>query len=243
MNFSQALDKLQNHEVDFLAVQQVLLAEPQQAELLFQQAYNTRLQIFGKKVFLRGLIEFSNYCSKFCAYCGINAAVSTQTRYRLSLEEIMQCADIAHNLGYQTLVLQAGEDPYFTAEKITAILRAIKDKYPNIAITLSLGVHSYDAYKAWFDAGADRYLMRFESSDAQLFAKIRPATNLASRLAALEDLRAIGYQVGTGNMVGMPGQTLDTLVHDILLLYKLQPDMIGIGPFLPHPATDRKSVV
>ena len=237
MEFIQALDKLKNKDISFDTVKKALSANEAQAEILFAEAYAVRRAIFGDKVYLRGLIEFSNYCARFCSYCGINASVTTQTRYRLTIEEIMECADIAAELGYRTLVLQGGEDPYFTGEKFRQIISTIKDKYPDTAITLSLGVHSYADYKAWFDAGADRYLMRFESSDAELFARIRPATQLDARLAAIEDLRAIGYQVGTGNMVGMPGQTLDTLVNDILLLYKLQPDMIGIGPFIPHPAT------
>lgn len=237
MDFTQALDKLKNGQVEAPLIKQLLTADMQQAKMLFATAYQIRQQIFGNKVYLRGLIEFSNYCSNLCSYCGINAAVSSQVRYRLTLDEILECADTAHSLGYQTLVLQGGEDPYFTSEKFTQIITAIKEKYPNIAITLSLGVHKRSSYQAWFDAGADRYLMRFESSDAELFAKIRPATNLPERLAALDELRQIGYQVGTGNMVGMPGQTIDTLVNDILLLYKLRPDMIGIGPFIPHPAT------
>lgn len=237
MDFTQALDKLKNGQVEAAVIKQLMIADKQQAEVLFSEAYRVRQQVFGNKVYLRGLIEFSNYCSNLCAYCGINASVSSQVRYRLTLDEIMECADTAHSFGYQTLVLQGGEDPYFTCDKFTQIITAIKSKYPNMALTLSLGVHKRSAYKAWFDAGADRYLMRFESSDAELFAKIRPATNLPQRLAALEELRQIGYQVGTGNMVGMPGQTPDTLVNDILLLYKLRPDMIGIGPFIPHPAT------
>ena len=237
MDFIQALNKLKNGQVEYDIIKQLLSADQEQAQIMFSEAYKLRQEVFGNKVYLRGLIEYSNYCSNLCAYCGINASVTTQVRYRLTLEEILECADTAHSLGYQTLVLQGGEDPHFTGEKFTQIISAIKAKYPDIAITLSLGVHKRTDYQAWFDAGADRYLMRFESSDAELFAKIRPATNLAARLAALEDLRQIGYQVGTGNMVGMPGQTLDTLVNDILLLYKLRPDMIGIGPFIPHPAT------
>ncbi len=236
MTFDRALENIKAGMVDFDSIKTLLLADEQQAELLFDEAYKIRLRVFGKSVYLRGLIEFSNYCSNLCAYCGINATVKT-TRYRLTDEQILECADIAYGFGYRTLVLQGGEDSFFTGERFEAIVRMIKNKYPDIAITLSLGVHSKEDYKRWFDAGADRYLMRFESSDDGLFEDLRPHTTLKERLAALEDLRAVGYQVGTGNMVGVPGQTLDTLVNDILLLYKLCPDMIGIGPFIPHPAT------
>lgn len=221
---------------DFDSIKALLLADEQQAEDLFDYAYKIRLQVFGKAVYLRGLIEFSSYCSNLCAYCGINASIKTD-RYRLTDEQILECADIAYGFGYRTLVLQGGEDHQFRGKRITSILNMIKGKYPDIAITLSLGIHSYEDYQEWFAAGADRYLMRFESSDDSIFADLRPNTTLVRRLEALDDLRKAGFQVGTGNMVGIPGQTLDTLVNDILLLYKLYPDMIGIGPFIPHPAT------
>lgn len=237
MSFAIALQELKTGNITFENIQTVLLADQHTASQLFALAQEIRFAIMGKKVFLRGLIEFSNYCRNSCAYCGLNINVKNQIRYRLNLSEILECAAIAQDLGYQTLVLQAGEDAYYTPEKFTSIISTLKDKYPTIALTLSFGLHSKADYQTWFKAGADRYLMRFETSNAQLFAQHRPGTNLQERLTALSDLQEIGYQVGTGNLIGLPGQTLTDLVNDILLLYKLQPDMIGVGPFIPHPAT------
>lgn len=234
--FQRALENLQSGKVDFESIKILLSANEADAEIMFDTAFKIRLENFGKSVYLRGLIEYSNYCGNLCAYCGINAAVK-EDRYRLEDGQIMACADEAAEFGYQTLVLQGGEDTYFSGDKLAQIIAMIKAKYPQIAITLSAGIHSYQDYKKWFEAGADRYLMRFESSDDTLFAKLRPHTTLERRLQGLEDLRTLGYQVGTGNMVGIPGQTIDTLVRDILLLNRLRPDMIGIGPFIPHPAT------
>lgn len=237
MSFNSALQEISSGKITFENIKTILLADRQKAQKLFALAQEVRLAIMGKKVFLRGLIEFSNYCHNQCAYCGLNSKVENQLRYRLTLAEILDCAANAHNLGYQTLVLQAGEDAFFSAEKFTTIISTIKAKYPSMALTISFGLRSKADYQAWFNAGADRYLMRFETSNAELFAQHRPGTNLHSRLQALSDLQAIGYQVGTGNLIGLPGQTLTDLVNDILLLYNLQPDMIGIGPFIPHPAT------
>ena len=237
MAFTTALQKLVRGEITFANIKTVLLSDENTANQLFALAQEARFSIMGKKVFLRGLIEFSNHCNNSCAYCGLNVNVKNQLRYRLNLAEILGCAATAASLGYQTLVLQAGEDQFYTADKFTEIISAIKAQYPHMALTLSFGVRPKVDYQAWFSAGADRYLMRFETSNSSLFQKHRPNTTLEARLEALQTLQEIGYQVGTGNLIGLPGQTISDLVNDILLLYKLKPDMIGIGPFIPHPAT------
>lgn len=236
MLFTQALQALKQEQLNVDIINAVLTATPDELAELYSAAYQARLKIFGKKVFLRGLIEFSNHCSNLCHYCGINAANIEQLRYRLSSDEILECAKIGSQLGYHTLVLQAGEDPIAT-HRLEDIIISIKEKYPHMAITLSAGMQSYDTYKKWRLAGADRYLMRFETSNRELFAKVRPGTTLDERLQALEWLRDLGYQVGTGHLIGLPRQTNADLAADIMLLYKIRPDMIGIGPFIPHPAT------
>ena len=193
---------------------------------------------YGDKVFLRGLIEFTNYCKNNCYYCGIRAGNPTAERYRLTKEQIMECCEEGYALGYRTFVLQGGEDPYFTDDVICDIVAAIREKYPDCAITLSIGEKPRESYQRYFDAGANRFLLRHETANPVHYAKLHP-DNMSSenRKRCLRDLKEIGYQVGSGFMVGSPYQTTDDLIADLRFLQELQPDMIGIGPYITHAAT------
>ena len=205
---------------------------------LFEHARNRQQQIFGRKIYVRGLIEFTNYCKNNCYYCGIRRDNRRVERYRLTEEQILECCAEGYRLGYRTFVLQGGEDSYFTDDRICDIIKAVKLRYPDCALTLSIGEHSRDSYRRWFAAGADRYLLRHETADEQHYRYLHPDTlSLQNRKACLWALKEIGYQVGAGFMVGSPGQTMDHLVEDLLFLSELQPHMIGIGPFITHQDT------
>lgn len=211
---------------------------PELSEYLFSLAQGVRHEHYGHDVYVRGLIEFTNYCKNDCFYCGIRKSNSHSTRYRLTRDEILSCCETGYDLGFRTFVLQGGEDGYFTDEKMCSIIRAIKGQYPDCAITLSLGERSYDSYKAFFDAGADRYLLRHETYDSEHYATLHPASLSAKqRQNCLWDLKAIGYQVGTGFMVGSPSQTAEHLAKDMLFIKELNPQMVGIGPFISHHET------
>lgn len=213
-------------------------------EYLILKAHETRIKTYGNKVYMRGLIEFTNYCKKDCVYCGIRKSNKEAERYRLTYDEIMECVDLGDRLGYKTYVLQGGEDPYFTDERMIQIIKGIKNKYPNNAITLSLGERSYHSYKRMFEAGADRYLLRHETATKELYERLHPDGSFYNRRKSLFDLKGIGYQVGAGFMVGLPNQTNKDLVNDLLFIKELQPHMCGIGPFIPHKDTilkDEKS--
>lgn len=216
------------------------LREPDDHRLaaLWRQADEVRRRHVGDAVYLRGLIEISNHCRRQCWYCGLRAPNTRLPRYRLTTEEILGCARQAAARGYGTVVLQAGEDPALTRERIADVVRRIKAETP-LAVTLSLGEQSYETLTAWREAGADRYLLRFETSNAALLARIHPplAGQTRDRLAILPELRALGYEVGSGVMVGIPGQTYADLADDVALFRELDLDMIGVGPFLPHPDT------
>jgi biotin synthase len=205
---------------------------------LWEVADQTRRTQVGDEVHLRGLIEVSNHCARQCAYCGLRAGHQALRRYRMTASEIIAGARLAHELGYGTVVLQAGEDDALTADFMAEVIRDIKAE-TGLAITLSLGERSEADLSAWKQAGADRYLLRFETSDARLYQRIHPARHGMSmdRIALLGKLKQLGYEVGSGIMVGLPGQTLPSLAEDILLFHELDLDMIGIGPFLAHPAT------
>lgn len=208
------------------------------AEYLFEKARAARAENYGNDVYIRGLIEFTNYCRNDCYYCGIRRSNWEAERYRLTKEQILECCEVGYDLGFRTFVLQGGEDGYYTDEKMTDIIRAIKANYPGCAVTLSIGEKSYDSYKAFFDAGADRYLLRHETANAEHYKKLHPETlSLNSRKQCLYNLKAIGYQVGCGFMVGSPFQTTDCLVEDLLFIKELNPHMVGIGPFIPHHQT------
>ncbi len=210
----------------------------EEAQFLFARARTVRERVFGKSVYLRGLIEISNFCANDCYYCGIRRSNATADRYRLSEEEILTCCEEGYRLGFRTFVMQGGEDAYFTDDILTHLIRNIKARFPDCAITLSLGERTKERYQKYFDAGADRYLLRHETANAQHYSQLHPAwMSHARRIQCLWDLKEIGYQVGTGFMVGTPYQTAELLAEDMLFIKELQPQMVGIGPFVPHHAT------
>lgn len=213
----------------------VLLVAAEGGEL-FRAADEVRRRYVGEQVHLRGIIEFSNYCRRNCHYCGLRVGNQKLPRYRLDPGHILAVARRAEQLGLGTVVLQSGEDPAFAAGTVAELIYVIK-RETGLAVTLSLGDRPREDYACWREAGADRYLLKHETADAALFARLRPGTTLEERLQHLRDLRELGYQVGSGNMVGLPGQTLDSLADDISLLRELDVEMAGIGPFLPHPDT------
>lgn len=204
---------------------------------LVEKANATRMRTYGNKVYIRGLIEFTNYCVRNCEYCGIRAKNSNAERYRLSQKEILECVDLGDSLGYKTFVLQGGEDPYFTDERLVEIIKKIKEKYPNNAITLSVGERSYESYEKLFNAGADRYLLRHETATKELYEKFHPGASFENRRECLYNLKKIGFQIGAGFMVGLPGQTNKDLVRDLRFVKELEAEMCGIGPFIPHKDT------
>lgn len=211
---------------------------PATNQLLAIEADKLRRQYYGNKVYIRGLIEFTNYCKNNCYYCGIRAGNAHAHRYRLTKEQILECCTEGYALGFRTFVLQGGEDPYFTDERICEIVTAIRAQHPDCAITLSIGEKERSSYQAYFDAGANRYLLRHETAEPEHYAKLHPASmSLANRKRCLFDLKEIGYQVGSGFMVGSPYQTPANLLADLRFLQQLQPDMIGIGPYITHEET------
>ena len=196
------------------------------------------LERFGKRLWFRGIVEFSNICKQNCLYCGIRRDNHKVCRYRLTPEEILECCADGYEGGFRTFVLQGGEDGWFTDERMCAIVREIKSKFPDCAVTLSLGERSRQSYQALFDAGADRYLLRHETADEDRYRILHPAEQtLQNRLRCLRDLKEIGYQTGCGIMVGSPGQTPATLARDMVFMQEFKPEMIGVGPFLPHGDT------
>lgn len=211
---------------------------PETAKSLREAAVKLRKQYYGDKVYTRGLIEFTNYCKNNCYYCGIRRGNVHAERYRLSREEILDCCEKGYTLGFRTFVLQGGEDPYYTDERMTEIIRSIRRAYPDCAITLSIGEKSYESYKLFKEAGANRYLLRHETASDELYQQLHPAEMLLShRKQCLYDLKSLGYQVGAGFMVGSPGQKTEHLAEDLVFLKELQPQMVGIGPFIPHHET------
>lgn len=212
--------------------------EPEEAEILKKRADEVRRKYYGDKVFLRGLIEISSYCKNDCLYCGIRRSNKDADRYRLSREDILACCENGYELGFRTFVMQGGEDSYFTDDYMVDIISEIRSRYPDCAITLSLGERSRESYKRMKEAGADRYLLRHEAADEELYTKLHPSElSLKNRKECLFTLRELGYQVGAGFMVGAPFQTVDSLIADLRFLQELKPHMIGIGPFIPHHST------
>lgn len=211
------------------------------AEFLFERAREVRHAHYGREVYIRGLIEFTNYCRNDCYYCGIRKSNSCLSRYRLTEEEILFCCRNGYTLGFRTFVLQGGEDGWFTRERTTALIRRIHEEFPDCAITLSVGEREREEYQEYFDAGANRFLLRHETADEEHYRYLHPAElSLKHRKECLWNLRHIGYQVGSGIMVGSPGQTAEHLAEDLLFLQELQPHMVGIGPFIPHKDTPFK---
>lgn len=215
-----------------------LIAQEAEKEYLFERARALSKKYYGSKVYTRGLIEFTNYCRNNCYYCGIRRDNTDAERYRLSEEEILDCCREGYALGFRTFVLQGGEDAYFTDERLVSLIRKIKASYGDCALTLSIGEKSKESYQMFFDAGADRYLLRHETADEKHYRKLHPKElSLERRKACLFDLKEIGYQVGCGFMVGSPGQTVECIAEDMLFITELQPQMVGIGPFIPHHET------
>ena len=203
--------------------------------------WHIALERFGKKVYIRGIVEFTNYCKNDCYYCGIRCSNRNAQRYRLNKEEILSCCDEGRALGFMSFVLQGGEDPRYSLEQMCDIVRAIKQHHPDCAVTLSLGELSEQAYKALYEAGADRYLLRHETADAAHYAKLHPESlTLAHRMECLRALKKIGYQTGCGMMIGSPYQTPECLAEDMLFIKAFEPHMVGVGPFLPHKDTPFK---
>ena len=208
---------------------------PELAEDLFARARKRREERYGKDVYIRGLIEFTNYCKNNCLYCGIRCGNTNAQRYRLTKEEILDCCREGYDLGYRTFVLQGGEDPWYDPDRIEDVVRAIREGFPDCAITLSVGEHPKEVYARWKAAGADRYLLRHETADADHYASLHPKNlTLENRMGCLRDLKDLGYQVGCGFMVGSPGQTSAHIAKDLVFLHRFQPEMVGIGPFIPH---------
>lgn len=215
-----------------------LLIENETAENLTEYADKVRQKYYGKKVFLRGLIEISSYCKNDCYYCGIRRSNKSAERYRLEHDNVLKCAEIGYKLGLRTFVIQGGEDAFFTDDYLCSIIYDMKSKYPECAVTLSLGERPYESYKRLKEAGADRYLLRHETADRELYYHLHPhGMSFENRRQCLYNLKELGYQVGAGFMVGVLYQTTENIISDIRFMQELQPQMIGIGPFIPHKDT------
>ncbi|MDY3861887.1 MAG: [FeFe] hydrogenase H-cluster radical SAM maturase HydE [Ruminococcus sp.] len=207
-------------------------------EYLRQKAEKQRQDIFGRDIYMRGLIEFTNYCKNDCLYCGIRRSNKKAQRYRLTKGEILDCCKNGYDLGFRTFVLQGGEDAYYTDDIIVETVREIKSQFPDCAVTLSIGEKPKESYKRYFDAGADRYLLRHETASAEHYSLLHPKDlSPENRMECLKNLKEIGFQTGCGFMVGSPFQTVENLAEDLIFIDKFKPHMVGIGPFIPHKDT------
>lgn len=236
----ELIDKLAcEHALELAEYEQLVAGQtPELAAYAAKLAVPLRKEVYASDVYVRGLIEISSYCKNDCLYCGIRASNNTAERYRLTPEQILECADAGYELGFRTYVLQGGEDPKLTDDLICSVVSSIKTAHPDCAITLSLGERSRESYQALFDAGADRYLLRHETASPEHYARLHPASmSWDNRMQCLYALKSIGYQVGCGFMVGSPYQTPAYLAEDLKFIETFQPDMCGIGPFVPHHAT------
>lgn len=211
---------------------------PEDSEYMRQLAQETAVASYGHDIYLRGLIEFTNYCRNDCLYCGIRRSNDKADRYRLSAEEILECCAIGYSFGLRTFVLQGGEDMTYKEDDFCSLIAEIRRRYPDCAITLSVGERPREVYEAYYEAGADRYLLRHETSSPEHYALLHPADlTIENRKRCLKDLKEIGFQIGAGFMVGSPYQTYDYLAEDFEYLRELEPHMIGIGPFIHHNDT------
>lgn len=217
-----------------------ILKDDSQNEWLFSLADKVRRENVGDEVHLRGLIEFSNICHCFCKYCGLRCENKELDRYRILPDDIVKYAKKAVEMGYKTIVLQSGEDVFYSKEILCDIIKRIKEF--DVALTLSIGERSFEDYKAFRDCGADRYLIRIETTDKDLYKKMHPNMDFDNRLRCLNDLKKLGYEVGTGCLVGLPEQTVESLADDILFFKEINADMVGIGPFIAHPHTPLKDM-
>ena len=237
--YNKLIDKLeQNGILTFDEYLTLIKNRDECREYLAQRAAAVRDRVYVKRVFIRGLIEFSNYCKNNCYYCGIRAGNRNIERFRLSADKILECADTGYKLGFRTFVLQGGEDAHYTDTDFCYIISKIKERHPDCAVTLSLGERSYESYKALKEAGADRYLLRHETCNKSHYKKLHPAEmSYENRLRCIDDLKSLGFQVGVGFMVGSPFQTYEDLANEMLFLKSINPQMVGIGPFIPHSDT------
>lgn len=211
---------------------------PDTDEYLFEKARAVRERVYGRDVYMRGLIEFTNYCKNDCLYCGIRRSAKGAERYRLTEKQILECCEAGYGLGFRTFVLQGGEDGFYSDDKIVNIVTKIKEKFPDCAVTLSIGEKPRESYEKFRKAGADRYLLRHETANSEHYRKLHPKElTLENRMRCLYDLKKLGFQTGCGFMVGSPYQTAENLAEDLLFIHKLQPQMVGIGPFIPHHDT------
>jgi biotin synthase len=217
-----------------------ILKDDSQNDWLFKLADETRKKYVGDEVHLRGLIEFSNICRCRCKYCGLQSTNKNIERYRISPEDIVLYAQKAVEMGYKTIVLQSGEDEFYSKEVMCEIIKNIKKL--DVALTLSIGERSFEEYKAFKDCGADRYLIRIETTDRNLYKQMHPNMDFDNRIRCLKDLKKLGYETGTGCLVGLPNQTIESLADDILFFKEINADMVGIGPFIAHPQTPLKDV-
>lgn len=215
-----------------------ILSDGTKNDWLFSEADRIRRENVGDEVHLRGLVEFSNICKRQCKYCGLRSANREVERYRIKKDELLIYAQNAVKMGYKTIVLQSGEDDYFDTDRMVEIIREIKKL--DVALTLSIGEKTYDEYKAFKEAGADRYLLRIETTDKNLYSEMHPMADIENRFRCLYDLKKLGYETGTGCLVGLPNQTIESLADDILFFKELDADMVGIGPFIPHEQTPLK---
>ena len=243
MNLHELIDRLHKEHTltrgEFITL--IKERDEENASYLASLAREEAVKIYGNGVFPRGLVEFTNYCKNNCYYCGIQGSNQHANRYRLSKDEILSACENGYQLGYRSFVLQGGEDPHYSDDVMVPIVSEIRKRYQDCAITLSLGERSKESYQKLYDAGADRYLLRHEAATPELYQKLHPESlSLENRSQCLWNLKEIGYAVGTGFMVGAPYQTVENLVDDLLFIQKLDPQMVGIGPFVPHHDTKFK---
>ena len=243
MNLHELFDRLHKEHTltrgEFITL--IKERDEENASYLASLAREEAVKIYGNGVFPRGLVEFTNYCKNNCYYCGIQGSNQHANRYRLSKDEILSACENGYQLGYRSFVLQGGEDPHYSDDVMVPIVSEIRKRYQDCAITLSLGERSKESYQKLYDAGADRYLLRHEAATPELYQKLHPESlSLENRIQCLWNLKEIGYAVGTGFMVGAPYQTVENLVDDLLFIQKLDPQMVGIGPFVPHHDTKFK---
>lgn len=233
------IDKLyRTHHLDKQEYVALIENGASRSDYLFSLSDKVRREYYGDSVFLRGLIEFSSYCKNDCYYCGIRCSNKKAERYRLDKQQILECCDTGYELGFRTFVLQSGEDPFYTDDMICDIVSSIKKSYPDCAVTLSIGEKNEESYRRYYESGADRYLLRHETADYAHYSKLHPdCLSAENRQNCLRTLKKIGFQTGAGFMVGSPYQTAENLADDMLFLEELKPEMVGIGPFIPHHAT------
>lgn len=239
-NYRQLVDELSCRHTLCDADMRKLISNADNCDVgyLMEKAREAGCKVYGKDIYIRGLIEISNYCKNDCYYCGIRRSNMNADRYRLSFEEIKDCVDYGYELGFRTFVLQGGEDVRFSDDFLTEVIRAVKDRYDDVAITLSLGERTFESYRTLYDAGADRYLLRHETADKEHYGKLHPEDmSFDNRIKCLNQLKEIGYQTGCGMMIGSPYQTVDNIVKDIRFIERLKPHMVGLGPFIPHKDT------